>query len=72
MCRILTAYLAASRALLTQHLQSHPAPKGNNSAVVDQEREELKRALVDAQESAAIQILIEVCLPTKEDKQVGS
>ena len=34
------------------------------------ERDELKSALISAQESAAIQILLEVCLPTDIEKQV--
>ena len=38
--------------------------------VVQQEREELKMALIQAQESAAIQILLEACLPTDLEKEV--
>ena len=60
-------YLAGSRALLSQYLQSHPAPK-TEGAAVEQEREELRAALVTAQESAAMQILLEVCVPTAQDK----
>ena len=38
--------------------------------MVQQEREELKMALIQAQESAAIQILLEACLPTDLEKEV--
>ena len=63
-------YLAGSRALLSQYLQAHPAPRTEGLAV-EQEREELRAALVTAQESAAIQILLEVCVKTAQD-QVSS
>ena len=33
-----------------------------------QEQEELKNALIGAQESAAVQMLLEICLPTEADK----
>lgn len=65
--RVLMGYLAGSRALLSQYLQSHPAAK-TEGAAVEQEREELRAALVTAQESAAMQILLEVCVPTAQDK----
>ena len=35
-----------------------------------QERDELRVALTVAQESAIIQLLLEICLPTEEDKKV--
>ena len=35
-----------------------------------EEREELRIALTAAQESAIIQLLLEVCLPTPQDRQV--
>ena len=60
-------YLAASRALLSQFLQAHPASR-TDSLNVEQEREELRAALVTAQESAAIQILLEVCLKSSQDQ----
>jgi len=74
--RILQGYLAASRTMLSQHLQANPIPKrsqtanGNTGLNMEQEREELRLALSAAQESAAIQLLLEICLPTKQDKQV--
>lgn len=37
----------------------------------DGEREELKVALVAVQESAAVQILLEACLPNEGDKAVS-
>ena len=60
-------YLAGSRALLSQYLQAHPASRTEGVAV-EQEREELRAALVTAQESAAIQILLEVCVKTPQDQ----
>ena len=36
------------------------------------EREELQMALIQAQESAAIQILLEACLPTDLEKEVDN
>ena len=65
--RILMGYLAGSRALLSQYLQAHPASRTEGIAV-EQEREELRAALVTAQESAAIQILLEVCVKTPQDQ----
>ena len=65
--RVLMGYLAGSRALLSQYLQAHPASRTEGMAV-EQEREELRAALVTAQESAAIQILLEVCVTTAQDQ----
>ncbi|KXJ29444.1 Integrator complex subunit 2 [Exaiptasia diaphana] len=75
--RILHGYLAASRTMLSQHLQANPVPKrtqtGNSSTMnMELEREELRLALSAAQESAAIQLLLEICLPNKQDKPEGS
>ena len=39
-------------------------------AAGEQEREELKIALIATQESAAAQILLEVCLPTEFERKV--
>lgn len=77
MLRILSAYMDASRAFLSHHIQSHPVPPakrgmGTSGNSADIEREELKGALVAAQESAIVQILLEICLPTEEERQVFS
>lgn len=74
MLRILSAYMDASRAFLSHHIQSHPVPPakrgmGTSGNSADIEREELKGALVAAQESAIVQILLEICLPTEEERQ---
>ncbi|XP_021962074.1 integrator complex subunit 2 isoform X2 [Folsomia candida] len=69
---ILAASLAASRYFLWKHLQENPsmvAPGPNPQS--DGEREELKVALVAVQESAAVQILLEACLPNEGDKAEG-
>lgn len=71
---ILRAYLAASRAFLASHLQANPAvgiksDPGNTRALPsDPEREELKGALIAAQEAAATQILLEICLPFEKEE----
>ncbi|XP_028396376.1 integrator complex subunit 2-like [Dendronephthya gigantea] len=71
--RVLMGYLAASRAMLNQHIlaNSNPGPSasGTSCSNPEQEREELKSALLAAQESAVVQILLEVCLKTPEEKQ---
>ena len=72
--RVLMGYLAASRAMLNQHILANSNPSRNTSntsgSKAEQEREELKAALLSAQESAVVQILLEVCLMTPEEKQV--
>jgi hypothetical protein len=67
-------YLAASRAMLNQHILANSNPGRNASSTSstnsEQEREELKAALLAAQESSVVQILLEVCLSTPEERQV--
>ena len=71
--QMLTAYLAASRAFLTSHLQSSPSiirrpEQGLTPLPTKPEREELKNALISAQESTAVQLLLEICLPFENEK----
>ncbi|XP_017787146.1 PREDICTED: integrator complex subunit 2 [Nicrophorus vespilloides] len=67
--RVLRASLASSRSQLTQHLQSNPKLDPSGQVITgDNEREEMCRALVAAQDSAAVQMLLEACLETEEDK----
>ncbi|KAJ2953568.1 hypothetical protein O0L34_g1170 [Tuta absoluta] len=66
--RILEASLAASRSQLSRHLSDKPLLEKSGQLTSDSEREELKNALVAAQESAALQILLEACLETTEDQ----
>lgn len=47
-------------------------PTLNPTPINDNEKEELCNALVSAQKSGAIQILIEACLPTQKDWDVAS
>ena len=58
-------YLAASRTLLAQQILANSQPKGGIGT--EQEREELKSALLAAQESAVVQILLEICLPAEKE-----
>lgn len=70
--RVLNGYLTASRSVLNHHLLSNPVIPGSKPqpeiVLAEQEREELKSALIGAQESSALQILLEVCLPLKIEK----
>lgn len=67
--RILEASLAASRSQLSRHLLDKPLLEKSGQLTSDSEREELKNALVAAQESAALQILLEACLETSDDEE---
>lgn len=73
--RVLQASLAASRCQLLRHLQDRPEPSRgalqSGPGVLppsESEREELRAALVCAQDSLALQILLETCLATSTDK----
>ncbi|XP_031822386.1 integrator complex subunit 2 isoform X2 [Sarcophilus harrisii] len=79
---MLNGYLLASKAYLSSHLKEtaeqdiRPAPNNTLGLVVQADapevtREELKNALLAAQDSAAVQILLEICLPTEEEKTKG-
>ncbi|XP_033123286.1 integrator complex subunit 2-like isoform X2 [Anneissia japonica] len=75
--QMLTAFLAASRAFLFTHLQASSGPSVNKKQDVapvctEQEKEELRSALVAAQESTAVQILLEICLPFEGEQLDGS
>uniref|UniRef100_G3Q9Y3 Integrator complex subunit 2 n=1 Tax=Gasterosteus aculeatus aculeatus TaxID=481459 RepID=G3Q9Y3_GASAC len=81
---MLNGYLLASKAYLHCHLKEtadfdRQSQTVSNLGVPGQPetpevtREELKNALLSAQDSAAVQILLEVCLPTsKEQLQLGA
>ncbi|XP_030847416.1 integrator complex subunit 2 [Strongylocentrotus purpuratus] len=71
----LRAYLAACRAYLSSHILSNPTvararpDTSSPTALPSQlEREELKAALLITQESAAMQILLEICMPFDNEK----
>nr|CAG4643017.1 EOG090X0154 [Ilyocryptus agilis] len=73
---MLKAWLGASRTHLSRHLLDKPLlgplatqGPGNLAGITsDSEREELKTALIATQESAVVQIVLEICLETKEDE----
>ncbi|XP_052246674.1 integrator complex subunit 2-like isoform X3 [Dreissena polymorpha] len=67
--RILGAYTLACRVYLENHIQCNPV--ADVTCQVDQNRQELKGALLAAQESAILQILLEYCLPSNQEKQVA-
>lgn len=58
--------MAASQSQLSRHILDHPLEKTEGCG--DTEREELRSALVSAQESLAVQILLEACLQTIGDE----
>ena len=66
--RVLEASLAASRSQLSRHLQDRPLIERIGHLSNETEREELRMALVATQESVAVQILLEACLETDEDR----
>ncbi|XP_053310565.1 integrator complex subunit 2 isoform X2 [Spea bombifrons] len=80
---MLNGYLLASKAYLNSYLKETAdqdiKPSSNNAAglagqaeTMEVTREELKNALLAAQDSAAVQILLEICLPTEEEKNQDS
>ncbi|XP_018328065.1 integrator complex subunit 2 [Agrilus planipennis] len=68
--RVLRASLASSRSQLFQHLQTNPKLDHMGQLLNDSEREEMCRALVAAQDSAAVQVLLETCLESEQDRLV--
>ncbi|KAM5180305.1 integrator complex subunit 2 [Mantella aurantiaca] len=76
---MLNGYLLASKAYLNSYLKEtadqdiKPSPSNamalaGQSETMEVTREELKNALLSAQDSAAVQLLLEVCLPAEEEK----
>ncbi|KAJ6653699.1 hypothetical protein lerEdw1_008825 [Lerista edwardsae] len=75
---MLNGYLLASKAYLSAHLKETAdqdiRPSQNNLMGMEAPevtREELKNALLAAQDSAAVQILLEICLPMDEEKSLS-
>ncbi|ETE61354.1 Integrator complex subunit 2, partial [Ophiophagus hannah] len=75
---MLNGYLLASKAYLSAHLKETAdqdvKPLQNNITGLEGPevtREELKNALLAAQDSAAVQILLEICLPLEEESPPG-
>ncbi|CAG9832502.1 unnamed protein product [Diabrotica balteata] len=68
--RVLRASLASSRSQLMQHLQSNLRLDQAGQVMNEGDREDMCRACIAAQESAAIQMLIETCSETETDKTV--
>ncbi|KAL1502585.1 hypothetical protein ABEB36_007708 [Hypothenemus hampei] len=68
--RVLRASLASSRSQLMQHLQANPKLDAHGQVVSEPDREEMCRATVAAQESAAVQMLIETLTEKEEDKTI--
>ncbi|XP_076254757.1 integrator complex subunit 2 isoform X2 [Rhynchophorus ferrugineus] len=66
--RVLRASLASSRSQLMQHLQSNPKLDSHGQILNEPDREEMCRATIAAQESAAVQMLLETCIENHLDK----
>jgi integrator complex subunit 2 len=66
--RILQASLAASKIQLSRHIMDKPLFSKGGQLQNENQREELKMALVASQESVAVQILLETCMevPVKD------
>uniref|UniRef100_A0A7N8XUJ6 Integrator complex subunit 2 n=1 Tax=Mastacembelus armatus TaxID=205130 RepID=A0A7N8XUJ6_9TELE len=80
---MLNGYLLASKAYLHCHLKETADFDRQSQSVStmgvpgqpdtpEVTREELKNALLAAQDSAAVQILLEVCLPTSAEQHLGA
>lgn len=69
--RILQASLAASKIQLSRHILDKPLFSKGGQLQNENQREELKMALVASQESVAVQILLETCMEIPE-KDHGS
>ncbi|CAB0002154.1 unnamed protein product [Nesidiocoris tenuis] len=67
--RVLQSCLAASQSQLSRHLLDNPIQEKSIANCTDSDREELRSALVSAQESLAVQILLEACLESSEDQE---
>nr|XP_023017810.1 integrator complex subunit 2 [Leptinotarsa decemlineata] len=68
--RVLRASLASSRSQLMQHLQSNLRLDSSGQVMSETDRDEMCRACIAAQEAAAIQMLIETCSETEQDKTI--
>lgn len=69
--RILQASLAASKIQLSRHIMDKPLFSKGGQLQNENQREELKMALVASQESVSVQILLETCMEIPE-KDHGS
>ncbi|XP_018412163.1 PREDICTED: integrator complex subunit 2 [Nanorana parkeri] len=78
---MLNGYLLASKAYLNSYLKetadqdikpstSNAMALAGQAETMEVTREELKNALLSAQDSAAVQLLLEVCLPAEEEKSL--
>jgi len=65
--RVLQAGLAASRSHLARQLQDQQVA-GAAAPQELKERDDLRMALTAAQESAAVQVLLETCLENQQDR----
>jgi integrator complex subunit 2 len=69
--RVLQAGLAASRSHLARQLQDQQVA-GAAAPQELKERDDLRMALTAAQESAAVQVLLETCLENQQDRVKSS
>ena len=76
--RYLAAYMAAASTFLHDQVRlqnctamARVGVTGSSNATTKQEREELCVALNATQSSTMVQLLLEICLTTDQDKEVG-
>lgn len=72
---VLKAYLVASKSHLSAHAFLHPiefnvTQQEGRDGLTGQERDELRLAIENTQDSVAAQLLLEICLPNEEENEV--
>ncbi|XP_060079254.1 integrator complex subunit 2-like [Ylistrum balloti] len=67
MLRVLNAYVQGCRVYLQNHMTTNPIL--DHASHNETERRDLKNALIAAQESAVVQILLECCLSLPEEQE---
>ena len=68
--RVLSAFLVASRVHLSHQISLSSGDNSlNMGAIKDQEKEDLRAALISTQESTAVQMILEICLPKNESEK---
>ena len=68
--RVLSAFLVASRVHLSHQIWLSSGDNSlNMGAIKDQEKEDLRAALISTQDSTAVQMFLEICLPKNESEK---
>ena len=67
--RILSAFLIASRVYMAHQISLYSGGGNTCAPVKDQDKEDLRAALISTQESTAVQLLLETCLPKNDSEK---